>query len=354
MRNTLKKAKTQKYKKINVLICYVLLFAYLMVLAFGCNGSSQTASDGFNITDIFKSEAEPVDPLSEAFQIILSGLVDVDPMVRVRAIEVLATTRQVSLMPKVQRLLSDEFTRVRFAAALAVGDLEYSPAERSVRQLLRDENENVRIAAAYALTRLGFPENFELFRNAITSNDQTVRANAAWLLGKSGDKSTLKYLYWAMQHKDSDDKVVYQSAEAIAMLGDRQIYPKLWTMLISAYNDVRVMGVTSMGMLGTPEAKDALITMLDDDVLEVRLVAAQQLGMLKDTTGELEVLDVFEKNLTARMDVIARERVNVLTALAIGRIATPSLAKFLPKLLKSESKFVRLATAKAVFQCTAR
>lgn len=354
MRNTLKKAKTQKYKKIIVFICHALLFAYLAVSAFGCNGSSQTASGGFNITDIFKSVPEPIDPLSEALQIILSGLVDVDPMVRVNAIEVLATARQVSLMPKVQRLLSDDFTPVRFAAALAIGDLEYSPAERSVRQLLRDENENVRIAAAYALTRLGFPENFELFRNAITSNDQTVRANAALVLGKSGDKSTLKYLYWAMQHKDSDDKVVYQSAEAIAMLGDRQIYPKLWTMLISAYADVRVMGVRSMGTLGTSEAKDALITMLDDDVLEVRLVAAQQLGMLKDTTGELEVLDVFEKNLTTRMDVIARERVNVLTALAIGRIATPSLAKFLPKLLKSESKFVRLAAAKAVFQCTAR
>ncbi len=320
------------------------------LLAFTFSGCNEPLQKAFGYPDITSVD----DLVPEAIRIVREGLADDNPATRAKAIEVVAVTKRIKLMPKVQRLLRDEFVPVRFVAALAVGDLEYRLAENKVAQLLKDENENVRIAAAYALTRLGFPENFELFRNAVASNDQTVRANAALLLGKSGDKSTLKYLYWAMQHKDSDDKVVYQSAEAIAMLGDRQIYPKLWTMLISAYHDVRVMGVRSMGTLGTPEAKDALITMLDDDVLEVRLAAAQQLGMLKDITGELEVLDVFEKNLTARMDVIARERVNVLTALAIGRIATPSLAKFLPKLLKNVSKFVRLAAAKAVFQCTAR
>ena len=147
-------------------------------------------------------------------------------------------------------------------------------------------------------------------------------------------------------------RVVYQSAEAIAMLGDERIYPKLWTMLISAYADVRVSGIGAMGKLGTPEARNALVTMLDDSVLEVRLAAAGQLGMLKDTSGERVVLDVFKKNLTAGLDKPARERVNVLTALAIGQIGTPSLVKFLPQLLKNESKFVRIAAAKAVFQCT--
>jgi HEAT repeat protein len=92
---------------------------------------------------------------------------------------------------------------------------------------------------------------------------------------------------------------------------------------------------------------------LDDEILEVRLTAAEQLGTLGDNTGELEVLDVFDKDLTAPMDKEGRERVNVLTAMAIGRIGTPRLVKFLPDLLKNESKFVRIAAAKAVFQCSA-
>ena len=257
-------------------------------------------------------------------------------------------------MPKVQRLLKDEFVPVRFSAALAAGDLKYRFAEKSLTQLLKDQNENVRIAAAYALARLGKPNSFELVRKAMTSSDQMVRANAALLLGKSGDKNAIKLLYHTMIDEKSDDKTLFMAAEARAVLGDERIFPKLWAMLISVYADDRIVGIRAMGALGTIQAKNALITMLDDEVLEVRLAAAGQLGMLKDTIGEPEVLDVFTKNLTDGMDKEDVERINVLTALAIGRIGTASLTKFLPQLLRDESKFVRIAAAKAVLQCTAK
>ena len=322
----------------------VFAFVFLAFSAFGCNESSQTTYG--NVDTVSAS-----DLTTEATMIIREALADDNPLIRVNAIEVVATTKRIRLMPKVQRLLKDKFVPVRFAASLAIGDLEYSLAESEVAQLLQDENENVKIAALYAMSKLGSAESFGLLRKAISSNDQTVRANAAFLLGKSGDKSVLKFLYWAMQRKDSDDRVRFQAAESIAMLGDEQIFPKLWTMLISAYADDRVMGIRAMGALGTDQAKNALITMLDDDILEVRLAAAEQLGKLGDTTGEPEVLDVFTKNLTARLDKRVLERVNVLTALAIGRIGTAPLTKFLPLLLKNQSKFVRIAAAKAVFQC---
>lgn len=182
-----------------------------------------------------------------------------------------------------------------------------------------------------------------------------VRApNAAFLLGKSGDKSSLKWLWWMLQHKDSDYKTKFNAVEAIARLGDERIDEKLLAMLISTYADDRVVGVKAMGALGTERAKNFLITKLDDDVLEVRLAAAEQLGMLGETTGEAEVLKVLTKNLTTGMNKEELERVNALTALAIGQIRTVNLAKFLPQLLKNDSKFVRIAAAKAVFQCAVR
>ena len=254
-------------------------------------------------------------------------------------------------MPEVQRLLKDEFVPVRFTAALAVGDMEYRLAREPVKQLLKDPDENVRIAAAYAAARLGFPESFGLVRRAITSSNQTVRANAALLLGKSGDKKALKPLYWVLRDKNSDDRVRFQAVEAIATLGDERIYSRLWAMLISAYADDRVMGIKAMGALRTEQAKNALVTMLDDDILEVRLAAAEQLGAIGSSTGEPEVLDVFTRKLTAGMDKEGLERVNMLTALAIGQIGTAPLTKFLPRLLKDKSKIVRIAAAKAVFQC---
>ncbi len=332
-----------KLKKINVSILEALLFSYLMVFAFGCDESLQTTSGDYNVTNINTSWAK-------ALRIIEAALADNDPLIRSRAIEVVASTRQLKLMPQVLRLQNDKSMPVRFAVALAVGDLEYSPAKRSLNQLLNDNNANVIIAAAYAMSRLGSFEHLQVLRKGAKSNDQTVRANAALLLGKSGDKSSLKLLWQILQDKNSDDRVVYQSTEAIAMLGDEKIFPKLWSMLISAYADDRVTGIRAMGALGTEEAKNALIGKLDDDILEVRLVAAEQLGVFRNPIGEPKVLEVFEKKLTRTLDKQASERTNVLAALAIGQIRTPRLRKFLPQLLENESKFVRIAAAKAVFQ----
>jgi HEAT repeat protein len=349
MKNKSKNTKKQKANCTRLIVTYA--FMTYIIFAFGCNKPSRPT---IGRPAVGRPDNISVDTLlPEATRIVQEGLADEDPLIRANAIEVVAVTKRTKLMPKVvRRLLKDEFVPVRFVAALAVGDLEYSLAESSVAQLLKDENENVRIAAAYALSKLGSPESAELFRNAIASNDQTVKANAALLLGKSGDKSaeTRRSLWWTLS-RDSDDKVIFQAAEAIAMLGDERIYPKLWTMLISKYADVRVIGIRAMGALGTVEAKNALIRMLDDDILEVRLAAAEQLGALKETIGEPEVLDVFTKNLTARLNKKALERINVRTALAIGRIGTPRLIKYLPQLLKDEAKSVRIAAAMAVFQC---
>lgn len=287
---------------------------------------------------------------AQARQIILEGLADADPQIRANAIEVAASTRELGLMPNVQKLLSDQVVPVRFAAAVAIGDLAYAPAKDEVGPLLNDPNPNIQIAAFYAISKLGQPELYEEIRKAVASSDQTVRANAALLLGKSGNKDGIRFLYWTLQRDDSSDMVVLQAAEAIAMLGDQRIYRKLWTGLISKYADDRIIAVRAMGALGTDEAESALITMLDDPIPEVRLAAAEQLGKLGDFGGEAEVLAVFEKNLMADMDAQGQQRTKTLAALAIGEIASERPAKYLPQLLQDPSKVVRLAAAKAVLR----
>jgi HEAT repeat protein len=326
---------------------YLTLTLFLVCTALFTSGCNESLQSTYSYPDAVSAR----ELVPAATQIIREGLADDDPDIRPKAIEVVADTKLIKLMPKVKRLLKDESVRVRFLAALAAGDLEYSLARSDIEQLLEDEDENVRIAAAYAMYKFGLHENFKIIRKAIASNDQTVRANAALLLGKCGDRSVLKFLWWTMGRKDSADKVKFNAAEAIARLGDERIYPKLWAMLISAYHDDRVFGAAAMGTLGTVEARDALITMLDDDILEVRLAAAEQLGMLGETIGEPEVLDVYRKNMLAGLSKKGTERVKVLTALAIGQICTEQIRRFLPQLLQDDSKYVRIAAAKAVFQC---
>lgn len=337
--------KAQGYKSIRAKAAFILAACALMTCALfvsGCNDFLWTIGRSGSLENI----------RPEAVRIIRQALADDDPRIRANAIEVVATTRQIELMPKVHRLLKDDFVPVRFAAALAVGDVEYHLAEESVRQLLKEPDENVRIAAAYAAAKLGSPDSLNLIRKAITSSDQTVRANAVLLLGKSGDKNAIKLLYKVLGNKNSNDNVKFMAVEAIARLGDEQILrEKLWATVFSYYLDDRIRGITAMGALGTRKARDILITKLDDDVLEVQLAAAEHIGMLGDTIGELNVLSVFTKKITAELNEEELERVNARAALAIGQIGTRSLTKFLPQLLQDKSKFVRLAAAKAVLQC---
>jgi HEAT repeat protein len=285
-----------------------------------------------------------------AMQILRQALDDNDPRIRAKAIEVIAETRRMELMPKIRELLIDDFVPVRFSAAVAIGDTGYQPAENAVKHMLQIPDENSRIAAAYAMGKLGAPRYFELVRKAITDKNQTVRANAAFLLAKIGDKNDLRLLYRALNDANSGDKVRFVVLDAIARLGDDRIFNRLWAIIFSAYADDRVAGIQAIGALGTAQAIDVLITKLDDDVLDVRLAAAEQLGLLGNYSGEAEVLDVFRKNLTQGLDTQEIEQIDARTALAIGRIGTPSLTRFLPKFLKSNSKFIRIAAAKAVFQ----
>jgi len=336
--------KSQERENTIALVCFFLICAASAFFTAGCEDSSLSTLGDFSVTNI-------ASPKAEANRIIQEALSDANPVARVNAIEVIATTGQVGFMPQVQRLLQDEYTPVRFAAALAVGDLQYAPAKNSLIPLLRDKDVNVIVAASYAMGRLGSTEYFEVIRKALNNNDQTVKSNAAFLLGKVGDKSSLNLLKSVQEDKNTSDKVRFQILEARARLGDEEVLQKLWAIVYSAFADDRILGIRAMGLLGTSRARDILVTKLDDTVLEVRLAAAEQLGKLNDRIGEAEVLDAFEKNLLDGLDREAVERVSILTALAIGEICTPALEKKLPQFLKNESKFVRIAAAKAVFQC---
>jgi HEAT repeat protein len=288
---------------------------------------------------------------SAAMGVITAALDDRSPQVRANAVEAVAATGRMELMPKVSLLLKDDYVPVRFAAFCAVGDMRYRGATATLRMLLdADPDENCRLAAVYALTKTGAADSMKMLVDATTSRDMTVRANAVVLLGKSGDKRVLDVVYAAKDAEDSDMAVRIQAAEAIARLGDERMYPKLWTLLISKYTEDRIIGIRAMGAMGTADGKNAIITMLDDEVVEVRLAAAGQLGALGEKMGEPEVLDVFRNNLTAGMSRQESERVRIMTAFAIGAIRSEALGGYLGGLLKDSSQAVRLAAAQAVLK----
>jgi HEAT repeat protein len=272
------------------------------------------------------------------------------PIDCVYACEVVADTGQRDFTPSLRKLLKSNYVPVRFAAAMAIGDMKYLPAKPAIEQALEDPDENVRMAAIYAMARFGSGSKYvKQVYDGLSSTDQTIRANAALVLGKLREKSALTALYWAMSDKDSDQNVRTQVAYSIALIGDEKIYQTLWTLLINSFANYRIMGIEAMGALNDAQARSAVLTMLRDDILDVRLAAADQLGAMGDPSGEKIVLD-YLKHPTESSDPIEVERRNVRAARAIGSIGTAELAAYLPQLLQDKSPTVRLAAAKSVLQ----
>lgn len=318
-----------------------VLILLSMVLQAGCIEEQSFTKPAVEQSKVDVSRLE-----SRALRIVREALADENGVIRIHAIEVIVTTQRRELMPQVLKLLADEQVHVRFGAGVAVGDMEYTAGEYMIKPMLEDPNPNAKIAAAYALVRLGRVEYAEKIRDAAKSTDQTVRANAALLLGKLGDKNNLPLLYDVLRDLDSADKARLQAVESIARLGDERIYKdKLWALLISKYADVRWSGIQSMGLLNTVDAKNAIITMLNDEVREVRLCAAEQLARMGDLAGEQEVLVYFK---TQSPDLNQASTANIFATMAIGRMATAPGTKYLPKLLQSRSKVIRLTAAQSV------
>jgi HEAT repeat protein len=285
--------------------------------------------------------------VAEAEKVVSSCLKSPDGIIRTNAIEVISSSQKSEFFPKIVELLKDDIVPVRFAAAVAIGDLEYKGCEKNLRQLLKDPDLNVKIAAAYALCRLGEMQQLAVIQKAAKVDDQTVKANTAMLLGKLKSVESLPILYYLKDSENSSDAVAFNATEAIARIGDEKIYQKIWTMLISVYADDRCMGIYAMGALGGNKGVNTILTMLDDDVPQVRLAAAEQLGALGDTSGQFVVLEYLTS--PQQQEKVVADRCNVLAALAIGQIGTEKLVGYLPKLLKNDSPAVRLAAAKSIF-----
>ena len=318
-----------------------LTLATLLITFFGCSENTLTLPG--------TSSPQPVNVQSlkpKATAIVKSGLGHTDARVRTNAIEVAAATQCRDMAPLLLNRIKDSSVMVRFAAIVAIGDLECIGYEKYIHPLTKDVNANIRVAAAYTLVKLNRPQYLPLIHEQARSTDQTVRANATLLLGKLGNKDELPLLYEVMQMKDSTDKVRIQAVESIARLGDQDIYgSKLWALQISLYADDRVMGIRGMGALNTRESRNAIMLMLkSDDVPEVRLAAASELARLGNPAGTQEVLTYFQGN----PNLSSPDMANNMAIPAIGWLNNPALTGYLPTILNSRSEVIRLLGAKSI------
>jgi HEAT repeat protein len=242
--------------------------------------------------------------------------------------------------PHITRGLDDPQPVVRFAAAMAAGELRQADVHDRLRQLaLEDKDAGVQIAARFALHRLGDTSlSRDLERTARSASPRT-RADTALVLGLLGERSALNVLR-AMRN-DPDVAVRLQVAEAMWRLGDEDAIEPLVGGTVSQFPDDQMTALMGLAAAGDRRVIEHLRGALTSDYDAISLVAARGMGRLGSDEGY---------GVALRGAKSKDEKQRLLAALAFGAIGRPDAQDELATLLRDPDANVRLAAASAMLQ----
>ncbi|MDB5319101.1 MAG: hypothetical protein JWN40_732 [Phycisphaerales bacterium] len=239
--------------------------------------------------------------------------------------------------------LNDAAAQVRFAGAMAIGQLQIAQAKPQLLQMVNDPNPLVRIAVRFALHRLGdttFSKDFELTARDI---EWQSRAETARVLGLLGEPTAVRILKPML--RDREDSVRLQAAESLWRMGNQEGLRTLVSASASGYPDDQMIAI-----LGLCWPKDARVlghlrAALTADYPEVCVVAARAMGECGSDAG-------YPIATEAAKSRDPRQRYRA--AIALGAIGRSDAQGYLADLLKDkDSPDVRLGAAQAILQLKA-
>lgn len=212
---------------------------------------------------------------------LVKTLQSAHPVLRGRAAEVLAISRDRGAAPALLDALQGEYFTVRARAALALGQMGEARATHPLLDALKDREAEVRAAACQALGLLGDPSTFDEIASVLLDDPMIeVRQAAARALGSTGHAAALPYLlealhdsYWWYEREHAAGDLL----TAIETMGAAAVEP-----LIEALGDkegtVRKFAAALLGRLGDPRATEPLGMALYDMHHEVGKTAADSLA----------------------------------------------------------------------------
>ena len=313
------------------------------------------------IEPVLQLSPSPVSPerlRARLKEVLDEALGSEDAALRSHSLECYGLLRNdLSVPGHIRQGLRDAAIAVRFAAAVAAGDVEDSASQVMLERLLSDPEAAVRLAAAYGLERLGDPRFEKWYDKVLLAEDENLSALACLLLGKLGNdpprQRSRRKLWQVMQKEGQSPNVRLQAAESLARLGDESVLNKLLIFAHSGWADDRMLAISGLAFLAAPEAKGMLAGLADDDQTEVRLAAIRALGPLAD--DEQRVLVV--KHLTYRDsggNELASQRVRGLALLALGSRGAQSDSGRLYRALYDPSGYLRIMAARAAIDLLQR
>jgi HEAT repeat protein len=319
----------------------------------GCAPTPPPPKPGKKVFDLPKVPVPPpytpgpidVDLQTAARQEIVRAFEANDPVLRAQALEAMSKTREPDAQQYIAKALADKSGLVRFAGALAAGDLKLAPLYATLKGMANDADLDVQVAVRYALHRLGDASLTQEIAQLGQNPKRSVRLNAAMVLGLMENKSAVKVLH-PMLATDDDAGVRLQAAESLWRLGDEEGLRVLVAATVSQYSSDQMLAVRALAAPRDERVKQNLIGRLignEGDVtwIELQLASARALGMIGADEG-------FNIALEGATKPDPRQR--ALAALALGDIGRTDAQPALAKLLKDDNAYVRIAAALGIRQ----
>ncbi|MGB8981764.1 MAG: HEAT repeat domain-containing protein [Anaerolineales bacterium] len=264
--------------------------------------------------------------IPSATPFLIQTLTTAHPILRGRAAEVFATSKDYNAVPALLEALEGEYFTVRARAATALGQIGDIRAVQPLLRALKDEEGEVRIAACLALGMFKDPSTFDDITNVLLDDPKIeVRQAAARGLGNTGHPAALPYLLEALHDSFWWYEREYAAGDllsAIERMGTNAVKP-----LIGALQDregtVRKFAAILLGKSGDGRAIEPLGMALYDMHHEVGKVAAEALARFGGAA-----VDVLVEALSHPEMWIRIHAVEALATIRDGRVA-PALLQML-------------------------
>ncbi len=217
-----------------------------------------------------------------------------------------------SITPEsVKELLNSEDFGMRIRGLNQLREIETETAFEMVQPLITDDNTRVRYAAVSQLDTLGGKnkeKSLEMLRDRLFNDPEPdVQAAAADAIG--GLKLVEAYEDLAnVFHDTSEWLVQFSIVAALGELGDTRGFDLLKEALQSDNNLLQTAAIGSMGELGDTRAIPLLSTFADNEDWQIRYRLAQALGRL----GGDEAQAVIAKLAEDKSEQVAQEAKNNL------------------------------------------
>ncbi len=286
-------------------------------------------------------------------------------VVRMQAIEAIAGTLGQREAAVITEALKDPNPGIRFAAAMAIGDIGYSPAKDYLLRMGGDKNfepnKLVFCAVIYSLFQFGNTDYTYELGNLLFDSEKEVRATAALAMGKIGEISALVPLQ-RQYAQEQDPTVRLRLVEAMTILGDERSASLLEAYTKSQFMDERLDAIRAMEQAPPSRAAFALRNMLKDRQPPfVRVAAAGALakhGELTKTNFIMCVDAVLEPEKVIARHAGGAEQVTSAQASALKQLAARSLGQMdldpalavLEPLLEDSNGGVRVAAAMSIMK----